>query len=384
MEHTLMNPTRRLSLFCSLKRTSLMRQAALLGLLGISAVAGAADMQELDDGVLSQVQGKDGVSFALNLNTSIGSNVFSVDTAGKPTSISQKNVKVTGFYALSLDIVNGAAGKPDFMNWVYPDIASTKPLNIVYDMAITADGKTFGSSVTLSEYLNAGSSMQLSSSDKGGMAFGLAQKLSIASVLMQPNGLGNTGGQFSMSGVSLGAASGTGAWVIADLVNQPGQFNIVRESGGDRLQFGIDFPKTGEAAAGKLSINNITINTSGSPGTPGVPAVPGTPEIPAVAPTPYIPAVPPTPYIPAVAPTPEIPATATTPLIPATPGSPEVLATPGSPEVLATPGSPAIPATPGTPAIPAIPAIPPGPLNLGSSSIGSMQIQHFSIKFRQQ
>lgn len=85
-----MNPTRRLSLFCSLKRTSLMRRAALLGLLGISAVAGAADMQELDDGVLSQVQGKDGVSFALNLNTSIGSNVFSVDTAGKPTSISQK------------------------------------------------------------------------------------------------------------------------------------------------------------------------------------------------------------------------------------------------------------------------------------------------------
>lgn len=283
-----MNPTRRLSLFWSLKRTSLMRQAALLGLLGISAVAGAADMQELDDGVLSQVQGKDGVSFALNLNTSIGSNVFSVDTAGKPTSISQKNVKVTGFYALSLDIVNGAAGKPDFMNWVYPDIASTKPLNIVYDMAITADGKTFGSSVTLQDFLIAGSSMQLSSSDQGGMAFGLAQKLRIANVLMQPNGRGNTGGQLSMSGVSIGAESGPGPWVIADLVNQPGQFNIVSDPSGDRLQFGIDFPKVGDAATGKMNIENITFNT------------------------------------------------------------------------------------------------PTGPLNLGSSSIGSMQLQHFNIKFRSQ
>lgn len=288
MEHTLMNPTRRLSLFWSLKRTSLMRQAALLGLLGISAVAGAADMQELDDGVLSQVQGKDGVSFALNLNTSIGSNVFSVDTAGKPTSISQKNVKVTGFYALSLDIVNGAGGKPDFMNWVYPDIASTKPLNIVYDMAITADGKTFGSSVTLQDFLIAGSSMQLSSSDQGGMAFGLAQKLRIANVLMQPNGRGNTGGQLSMSGVSIGAESGPGPWVIADLVNQPGQFNIVSDPSGDRLQFGIDFPKVGDAATGKMNIENITFNT------------------------------------------------------------------------------------------------PTGPLNLGSSSIGSMQLQHFNIKFRSQ
>ncbi|MBK7050868.1 MAG: hypothetical protein IPH54_08840 [Rhodoferax sp.] len=283
-----MNPTRRLSLFCSLKRTSLMRRAALLGLLGISAVAGAADMQELDDGVLSQVQGKDGVSFALNLNTSIGSNVFSVDTAGKPTSISQNNVKVTGFYALSLDIVNGAGGKPDFMNWVYPDIASTKPLNIVYDMAITADGKTFGSSVTLQDFLIAGSSMQLSSSDQGGMAFGLAQKLRIANVLMQPNGRGNTGGQLSMSGVSIGAESGPGPWVIADLVNQPGQFNIVSDPSGDRLQFGIDFPKVGDAATGKMNIENITFNT------------------------------------------------------------------------------------------------PTGPLNLGSSSIGSMQLQHFNIKFRSQ
>ena len=283
-----MNPTRRLSLFWSLKRTSLMRQAALLGLLGISAVAGAADMQELDDGVLSQVQGKDGVSFALNLNTSIGSNVFSVDTAGKPTSISQNNVKVTGFYALSLDIVNGAGGKPDFMNWVYPDIASTKPLNIVYDMAITADGNTFGSSVTLQDFLIAGSSMQLSSSDQGGMAFGLAQKLRIANVLMQPNGRGNTGGQLSMSGVSIGAESGPGPWVIADLVNQPGQFNIVSDPSGDRLQFGIDFPKVGDAATGKMNIENITFNT------------------------------------------------------------------------------------------------PTGPLNLGSSSIGSMQLQHFNIKFRSQ
>ncbi len=54
----------------------------------------------------------------------------------------------------------------------------------------------------------AGSSMQLSSSDQGGMAFGMAQKLRIANVLMQPNGRGNTAGQLSMSGVSIGSEGG--------------------------------------------------------------------------------------------------------------------------------------------------------------------------------
>ncbi len=51
----------------------------------------------------------------------------------------------------------GAAGAPDFLNWIYPDITSTKPLNMVYDMAaITADGNTFGSSVTLQGFFDGG------------------------------------------------------------------------------------------------------------------------------------------------------------------------------------------------------------------------------------
>jgi hypothetical protein len=270
MEHTLMNPIRRLSVRRPRQLTSLMRQAMVLGLLGISAVAGAADLVALDDSVLSQVQGRDGVNFAVNLNTAIGSNIFSVDNAlGLPTSISHSNVLVTGLYAVSIDIMAGAAGAPDFLNWIYPDITSTKPLNMVYDMAITADGNTFGSSVTLQDFLMAGSSMQLSSSDQGGMAFGMAQKLHIANVLMQPNGRGNTAGQLSMSGVSIGSEGGPesvpGPWVIADLVNQPGQFNIIADPAGDRIQIGIDFPKVGDAAAGKMNIENITFNTPTGP-----------------------------------------------------------------------------------------------------------------------
>ncbi len=95
-----MNPIRRLSVRRPRQLTSLMRQEAMvLGLLGISAVAGAADMVALDDSVLSQVQGRDGVNFAVNLNTAIGSNIFSVDNAlGLPTSISHSNVLVTGLY----------------------------------------------------------------------------------------------------------------------------------------------------------------------------------------------------------------------------------------------------------------------------------------------
>jgi hypothetical protein len=226
-----MNPTRRLSVRRPRSScTSLMRQAMVLGLLGISAVAGAADMVALDDSVLSQVQGRDGVNFAVNLNTAIGSNIFSVDNAlGLPTSISHSNVLVTGLYAVSIDIMAGAAGAPDFLNWIYPDITSTKPLNMVYDMAITADGNTFGSSVTLQDFLMAGSSMQLSSSDQGGMAFGMAQKLQHC----QRVDAAQRAWQHRRTTVHvgrvhrLGAESGPGPWVIADLVNQPGQFNIM-------------------------------------------------------------------------------------------------------------------------------------------------------------
>ena len=86
---------------------------------------------------------------------------------------------------------------------------------------------------------------------------------------MQFNGRGNTAGQLSMSGVSIGSEGGPesvpGPWVIADLVNQPGQFNIIADPAGDRIQIGIDFPKVGDAAAGKMNIENITFNTPTGP-----------------------------------------------------------------------------------------------------------------------
>lgn len=255
----------------TIKPATLLRQALVLGCAGISMAAGAA--QALDDSVLSEVQGRDGVSFASNLNVKVGSSSYTVDNnLGQPTSLIHSNVVTTGLYAFKLDISPGGVGAPDVLTWSYPEITSNKPLGIAYDLSVNADGLTLGTGVTLQNVLLGGSSMQLSSSSLGGMAFGMANKLNITSMLLQPNGRGNTAGQMGFTGVNeLGAidirSAVTGnAWVLADLVKQPGQFNILADAGGDRIQIGIDFPKVGEADEGRLNIGNISFTPiSGAP-----------------------------------------------------------------------------------------------------------------------
>lgn len=248
------------------KLLGLLRQALLLGCAGISALASGADLQALDDSSLSDVQGRDGVSFAVNLNTKVGSSSYTVDNdLGQPTSLIFGNGTATGFHAVKLDISSGGAGAPDFLTWSYPEITSSKPLQLAYDLAVSADGLTLGTGVVMQDVLLGGTSTQLSTQSQGGIAFGMAQQLSISNILLRPNGRTSSTGQMAFSGLQLGAESGAGPWVLADLVNQPGRIDILSDPAGDRIQVGIDFPKTSDPLTGKLAINNISFTTPTGP-----------------------------------------------------------------------------------------------------------------------
>jgi hypothetical protein len=261
MEHTPMN-----------KRRGLARHYALLVLCWIaaaaSAAAGAADMLPLSDAALADVQGRDGLSFAVKLNANVGSATLGVaDSAGNPAAMNFNNLAVTGVIAGTVDVMSGTPGSPDFVNWAFPNIGGTNSLQIGYDLVVTANGSSLGTSIMFQNLAFNGSSMQwTTSSANGGATFGLALNMAIDNVWLQPNGRGNSSGQMSVSGIKLGAAGSTGTpWVIADVAAQPGILNAVTDAGGNtNVQLGIGWPTVpGTAPTGSLQIDNMTFSTPG-------------------------------------------------------------------------------------------------------------------------
>ena len=228
--------------------------------------ADATGLQPLDDSALSDIRGRDGVSFGVNLNVNIGSVIVgATDSASNPATIALNNVVVTGTVASTLDVTAGASGNPSYLNWAFPSIAGANNLQFGYDLAITANGSTFGTGVQLQNMAFGGTSMQLTPYTNGGVTFGLGLDLQIGNLLLQPNGRGNTTGQMNLSGIAISAAgsNGTAPWALADVNAQPGIFNIaVDSSGNPNLQWGIGWPTTpGTAPSGSLQINNITFAT---------------------------------------------------------------------------------------------------------------------------
>ena len=164
-----------------------------------------------------------------------------------------------------VDILPGVSGSPDYSNIFFPAMSGANTLQSTYDLVIAANGKSFGTSIMFQNFAFAGSSMQWTTSNLGGIAFGLGINVAIDNILLQPNGRSNTSGQMAMSGIKLGSASGNGfaPWVLADVVTQPGFFNIpVESNGASNFQLGIGWP-TGQsdAASGSLKIDNVMFNT---------------------------------------------------------------------------------------------------------------------------
>ena len=238
---------------------------AFIPLLLLATQVGATDLQPLDDAALSDVRGRDGVSFGINLNANIGSVTVGVtDTDSNPATLSKNNVVITGTIASTLDLTAGTATTPSYINWAFPNLAGVNNLQYGYDLAITANGTTLGTGVQLQNFSFGGSSMQMTPYSGGGVTFGMALNLQVGNVLLQPNGRGNSVGQMNLGGISIGGTGAAGTpWTLADINAQPGIINVVTDSSGNpTLQWGIGWPTApGTAPTGSVQISNITFTT---------------------------------------------------------------------------------------------------------------------------
>jgi len=230
--------------------------------------AKAVDMQALDDTALSDVTGRDGLSFAINLNTKLGAAIIGTnDYAGNPATLALDNVVVTGSVGGTLDVVAGKNGAPDYVNWAFPNLSGLNNLQLGADLLATAGGTSLGTGIQMQNVAFGGTNMQLTGGANGGISFGLGLNLNIGDVLLQPNGRGVSTGQMDISGIVVGAAGSNGStpWALADLNTQPGLFTVVADaSGNSTVQTGIGWPTTpGTAPAGSLQIGNITFTTPG-------------------------------------------------------------------------------------------------------------------------
>jgi len=238
----------------------------LLALTSFCTQVGATDLQPLDDSALSDVHGRDGVSFAVSLNANIGSETIGAsDSLGNAATMSLNNFTVNGSIASTLDLTASTSGGANFINWAFPNIAGVNNLQLGYDLLINADGASFGTSVLMQNVGFGGTSVQLSPNINTGVTFGLGLNLQVGNLLLQPNGQGVTSGQMSLSGIVIGAAGSNGSapWILADVNAQPGNLNVVTDtSGNTNLQWTIGWPTTpGTAPAGSVSIGNITFTT---------------------------------------------------------------------------------------------------------------------------
>jgi hypothetical protein len=244
---------------------------ALLVALGTCAVAAtnaaAADLRELDDTALSDVQGRDGVAFLLGLNAHIGSTVLGVtDTDANPASIVMSNLALTGTIAATWKVMQGAPGMPDFVNVALPNIAGTNNMQYAYDLGIIANGRTLGTSIMFENMSFGGSSTQWTTAANGGAAFGLGLNMGVDNIYLRPNGRDSSVGQMSVSGVKVTGVGEAGVltpWVIADVATQPGFFKVgLDDSGNSQFQLGIGWPDVKkEAPTGSLQIDNISFAT---------------------------------------------------------------------------------------------------------------------------
>jgi len=238
----------------------------LLALGCMSACARATDLHALDDAALSEVRGRDGVSFAIGLNANVGNVTLGVsDPASGPASIGLNNVTVSGVVAGTLDLTGATSGSPAFVSWAFPNVGLSNTLQFGFDLLVTANGTSLGSGVQLQNVALTGSGMQLTPNPQGGVTFGAALNLGIGNILLQPNGRGVTNGQLDISGVVIGAAGSNGSapWILANINSQPGVLNVVTDAGGTpNLQWGTGWPSTpGSAPAGSLQVGNITFTT---------------------------------------------------------------------------------------------------------------------------
>jgi hypothetical protein len=234
-------------------------------LAGPVSLANAAGLKVLSEEDMSKTVGRDGISFATSLNMEIGSYVF---TPYDAASLRHDNVTVKGTMLSEFDVVKGVAA--DIGQWNIPEASNTSPLQIDYDLAISANGKTLGTSVSYKDFVPKGSIFQWTTGPSGGVDLGLATRLSIGQLLFSPNGRTSTVGQMAINGINVESSETPGnPWVIADLKTQSGKFRLPND-GVTSLSLGVDWPVGADAATGKLTINEVAFSNGTSLGSSSI------------------------------------------------------------------------------------------------------------------
>lgn len=242
---------------------------AVMLLAGCSLVANAAGLKVLSEEDLSKEVGRDGISFATAVNMDIGSYVF---TPYDAAALRHENITVRGTFLSEFDVFQGSPGGPDIGTWSIPEANNISPLQIEYDLVVSANGRSLGTAVTYKDFSPKGSAFQFTTGPSGGVDLGWTTKLSIGQLLFSPNGRKSTDGQMAINGISVESSEVAGAgWVIADLKTQSGKFRLPVDSSGEtRLNLGVDWPVGADARTGKLTINEVAFSNGTNLGSSSI------------------------------------------------------------------------------------------------------------------
>jgi hypothetical protein len=243
-------------------------------------------LEPLPDSALAKISGRDGMSFNLSNFAMSGNAVLRYHTPDNSGSIGignlaasrSDNVDAPFADPYRLDVIKRGAGQADIVNIAMPqNLLGREAWQIAFDFDVEDRGIVVnGGSVILKDLVYYGGGVQWSTPAVGdGLAFGLATRMEIGSLALQPNGRAATGEAMLLSNVRIGAATEDGSapvapWRIADVTGQAGIFNVRTDDAGNaRLHIGIDWPEAGaSAAAGTLQIGNIGFR-SDAPNTLG-------------------------------------------------------------------------------------------------------------------
>ncbi len=262
----------------------LLASAACLLLAGASlppVPAFAAGLRPLADSALSEVRGRDGVSFDLNgfaMNGDLRVTYTRPDGAsiwaGNPC-VSRSDSATPFSDPYRFDIVRSQNGLADVAQFSLPQNAhGEQKWQLAYDFGVDADGiSRHGGAIVVSDLALYGGGWQFSTPRvQDGLAFGAAMRMEIGQWALRPNGRDNSAGQLALDGIRIGATDGNGnftgqPWVIADVARQPALVNAQADESGPRLHIGIGWPDaqhgSGQAGSGGIEIVRISFTAPG-------------------------------------------------------------------------------------------------------------------------
>ncbi|KQZ39588.1 DUF6160 family protein [Duganella sp. Root1480D1] len=250
--------------------------AACVALTLAPALALADGLRPLNDSALSDVRGRDGVSFDLNgfsMNGDLRVSYTRPDGAsiwaGNPSA--SRSDSATPFSdPYRFDVVRSTNGLADIAQFNLPqNLNGEQKWQLAYDFGVNADGiDRDGGSIVVSDLALYGGGWQFSTPrTQDGLALGVALRMDVGQWALRPNGRANMAGQMALDNIRIGATDENGnftgqPWVFADVARQPALVNALADENGPRLHIGIGAPDaqygTGQAASGGIEIGKIS------------------------------------------------------------------------------------------------------------------------------